>query len=197
MIRVNLMGLPKKRMGRRARAPIMPVGGGLALVLLVGVLAAVAGYQYFVTYRGYQQEIVQLDMAIATLQREAADLSRIKAEYDTFSKRKELMTKRINVIEALKAKQSGPVQLLTTLASAVVSTDSLWLTGFAQTGQTITIEGTALNVKAVADFITRLINTRLFSDVDLKETAQDVADKEIEKFGFTVNGRLVAPAPTT
>jgi len=175
----------------------MPVGGGLALVLLVGVLAAVAGYQYFVRYQGFQQEIAQLDMSITTLQREAADLSRIKAEYDTFSKRKELLTKRINVIEALKAKQSGPVQLLATLASAVVGTDSLWLTGFAQTGQTITIEGTALNVKAVADFITRLINTRAFSEVDLKETAQDATEKEIEKFVFTVNGRLVAPAPTT
>ena len=195
MIRVNLMGLPKTR--KRARAPIMPVGGGLALVLLVGVLVAVAGYQYFVRYQGFQQQIAQLNMDIATLEREAADLTRIRAEYDTSSKRKELLTKRINVIEGLKAKQSGPVQLLTTLASAVVGTDSLWLTSFTQTGQTITIEGTALNVKAVADFITRLINTRIFAAVDLKETAQDTADKEMEKFLFTVNGQLAAPAPTT
>ena len=195
MIRVNLMGLPKTR--KRARAPIMPVGGGLALALLVGVLVAVAGYQYFVRYQGFQQQIAQLNMDIATLEREAADLTRVRAEYDTFSKRKELLTKRINVIEGLKAKQAGPVQLLTTLASAVVGTDSLWLTSFTQTGQTITIEGTALNVKAVADFMTRLINTRIFAVVDLKETAQDTADKEMEKFLFTVNGQLAAPAPTT
>ena len=195
MIRVNLMGLPKTR--KRARAPIMPVGGSLALALLLGVVVVVAGFQYFVRYRGFQQQIAQVDMEIATLEREAADLARIRAEYDTFSKRKELLTKRINVIEGLKAKQSGPVQLLTTLASAVVGTDSLWLTGFTQTGQTITIEGTALNVKAVADFITRLLNAKIFSDVDLKETAQDTADKEMEKFIFTVNGQLAAAAPTT
>ena len=195
MIRVNLMGLPKTR--KRVRAPIMPVGGSLALVLLLGVLAAVAGYQYFVTYGRLQQQIVQLDMEVANLQREAADLTRIRAEYDTFSKRKELLTKRINVIEGLKAKQAGPVQLLSTLANAVVSTDALWLTGFTQAGQTVTIEGTALNVKAVADFMTRLLNARIFSEVDLKETAQDPVDKEMEKFGFTVSGQLAAPAPTT
>ena len=189
------MGLPKTR--KRARAPIMPVGGSLALVLLLGVLGGVAGFQYFFRYRGFQQQVTQLDMEIGNLEREAADLTRIRAEYETFSKRKELLTKRINVIEGLKAKQSGPVQLLTPLAAAVVSTDSLWLTGFTQTGQTITIEGTALNVKAVADFITRLLNAKIFSDVDLKETAQDTADKEMEKFVFTVNGQLAAAAPTT
>ena len=195
MIRVNLMGLPKTR--KRARAPIMPVGGGLALVLLVGVLVAVAGYQYFVRYQSFQQQIAQLNMDIATLEHEATDLARIRAEYDSLSKQKELYDKRNKVMTDLEAKRSGPVELLTTLASAVVSTDSLWLTGFTQTGQTVTIEGTALNVKAVADFITRLLNTRIFSDVDLKETAQDTADKEMEKFVFTVNGQLTAPAPTT
>ena len=195
MIRINLLGLPKTR--KRARAPIMPVGGGLALALLVGVLVAVAGYQYFVRYRDFQQQIAQLNMEVATLEREAADLTRVRAEYDAASKRKELLVIRTRVIDDLKAKQSGPVQLLTTLASAVVSTDSLWLTGLTLTGQTITIEGTALNVKAVADFITHLINTKAFSAVDLKETTQDTADKEMGKFLFTVNAQRAAPVPTT
>ena len=195
MIRVNLMGLPKTR--RRARVPSVTLEGGRSLILLAIVVVGVSAYTYFGRYQPLQGEILQLDQDIALLEREAADLTRIRAEYETNLKRKELLTARINVIEGLKAKQSGPVQLLSTLASAAVGTDSLWLTSFTQTGQTITIEGTALNVKAVADFITRLINTKSFSEVDLKETSQDTADKEMEKFLFTVNVQLVAPVPTT
>ena len=194
MIRINLIGLPRQK--RRGRAPAVTLEGGRSLILLAVVVLGVSGVTY-VRHGRFQQQVQRLNEQVAALNLELAELTVIRAEYDTFSRRKDLLTRRINIIEGLKAKQAGPVQLLSTLASAVVGTDSLWLTGFAQTGQTVTIEGTALNVKAVADFLTRLINARIFAEVDLRETAQDTADKEMDKFFFTVNGQLVAPAPTT
>jgi Tfp pilus assembly protein PilN len=116
--------------------------------------------------------------------------------------RREAFRARINVIEALQARQSGPVDLLSTLANAVANTDSLWLTAFAQAGQTVTIEGTALNVKAVADFLTRLLNARVFSTVDLQEASQNPAQRAVDEFSFTLNGQLATPpapaaAPST
>ena len=192
MIRVNLMGLPKQR--KRARGPVVTLEGGRSLILLVVVVAVVAGYAYF-RYQSLQQQVQELDMQVTELQRELADLNRIKQEYDANLARREQLTARINVIEALKARQAGPVQLLTTLASAVVRTDSLWLTAFAQTGQNITIEGTALNVKAVADFMTQLLNQRIFATVDLRETAQDPASRDVDNFSFILNGQLAAPTP--
>ena len=192
MIRVNLMGLPKQR--KRARGPAVTLEGGRSLILLVVVVAVVAGYAYF-RYQSLQQQVQELDMQVTELQRELADLNRIKQEYDANLARREQLTARINVIEALKARQAGPVQLLTTLASAVVRTDSLWLTSFTQTGQNITIEGTALNVKAVADFMTQLLNQRIFATVDLRETAQDPASRDVDNFSFILNGQLAAPTP--
>ncbi|MBF8305088.1 MAG: hypothetical protein HW398_276, partial [Acidobacteria bacterium] len=56
------------------------------------------------------------------------------------------------------------------------------------------------NIKAVADFMTQLLNQRIFTTVDLRETAQDPAAKEVESFSFTLNGQLAAPtgpAPAT
>src|SRR3990172_10751747 len=138
MIRINLVGVPKQR--RRVRAPVVTLEGGRALIVLVVVLVLVAGIQFW-RYRNLQSEIVRLDEQIASLEREKADLGRIRAEYETFSKQKDLLTTRINIIEGLKAKQSGPVQLLSTVASAATSTNSLWLVGFAQAGQNVTIEG--------------------------------------------------------
>jgi Tfp pilus assembly protein PilN len=191
------MGLPKER--KRARGPVVTLEGGRSLILLVVVLAAVAGSTYY-RHQDYQVQVQQLDMRKMELERELADLTRIKQEYDANVARREALTARINVIEALKARQAGPVQLLTTLAGAVVRTDSLWLTSFTQQGQNVTIEGTALNVKAVADFMTQLLNQRIFATVDLRETAQDPAAKEVESFSFTLNGQLAAPtgpAPAT
>jgi type IV pilus assembly protein PilN len=186
------MGLPKER--KRARRPVVTLEGGRSLILLVVVVAVVAGYAY-VRHQSLQQQVQELDMQVAELQREIADLNRIKQEYDANVARREALTARINVIEALKARQAGPVQLLTTLAAAVVRTDSLWLTAFAQTGQNVTIEGTALNVKAVADFMTQLLNQRIFATVDLRETAQDPAARGVESFSFSLSGQLAAPEP--
>jgi Tfp pilus assembly protein PilN len=193
------MGLPKER--KRARAPLVTFEGGVPLILLAVVLLAVAGWTY-VQHNRLQTEIAQLEMNAADLQRELQDLQRIKEEYDANIARREALTARINVITALQARQSGPVDLLSTLANAVVNTDALWLVGLSQAGQTVTIEGTATNVRAVADFLTRLLNARVFSTVDLQEASQDPSQRDADRFTFTLNGQLATPpapgaAPST
>jgi len=190
MIRVNLMGLPKER--KRTRAPAIDFQGGIPLLLLVIVIAAVAGWTYVQRNR-LQQENAQLQTSISDLTRERLELQRIKEEYDANIARREALTARINVITALQARQTGPVDLLGTLAGAVVNTDMLWLNAFRQTGQNVEIQGTALNVRAVADFLTRLLNARVFSTVDLQETAQDPQQREVDQFSFTLNGQLAPP----
>ena len=196
MIRVNLLGLPRARAKRRAHVPVVTVGGRLALILVVVVLVGVAAVQYW-RYSGLLSEIARLDHEIEQLQREKADLGRLKAEYDTNMQRREQLTHRINVIEELKARQSGPAQLLNVLATVVSQAGSVWLTSFEQKGRNITIEGVALNVKAVADLLTRMKGSDLFSNVDLKEAAQDASVKDFTSFDFTLTGELAAPALTT
>ncbi|MBI4465057.1 MAG: PilN domain-containing protein [Acidobacteria bacterium] len=191
MIRVNLLGVQRAK--RRVRAPVIPTGGRVILILVVVVLGGVAGLQWW-RYQSLQGQIAQWNEQIEQLQREKADLSRTKSEYDTNMQRREQLTHRINVIEALKTAQSGPVLLLDALANTVSATDSLWLTGFEQKGRAVTIQGTAMNVKAVADFLTRLKGTNLFSDMDLKEAQQDSSVRDITSFNFTLSGQLAAPA---
>ena len=190
MIRVNLLGLPK----RKKRAPAVTMEGRVPLVVLLVVLVLVGGWEYW-RYGHLQQQGVELDLRIRELQAEKVRLEAIRAEYETVSKQTELLSKRIRIIEGLSARRSGPTQLLDTLASTVSKTNSLWLTGFEQVGQKITIEGIALNKRAVADFITHLIDSKAFSDVDLKETYQETGN-EIPQFLFTVNAEQVAP-PTS
>jgi type IV pilus assembly protein PilN len=195
MIRVNLLGVPRAKR-RRVRAPIaIAPGGGLALGLLIGAIVVVAGVQLW-RYRTLQSEGAQLQEQIQVLEREKAELAQVQAQYEEFSRRKELLTARINVIEQLKAQQSGPVLLLNTLANSVSSTDSVWLTTFQKTGERISINGVALTMRSVADLITRLMNSGTFRELDLRESAQDTT-RDFTSFNFTLEAQLtpLTPAP--
>ena len=192
MIRVNLLGLPKPK----KRATAVSIEGGRTLGILAVVLLLVAGVEYF-HYGRLQKQDRDLAVQIQQLQAEKTHLEVIRSDYDRFSRQKELLQKRIGIIEGLKAKQAGPMHLLDTLATTVTNSDMLWLTNFDQAGQKITIEGVALNAKAVADFMTQLKESKAFSEMDLKETFQEPSAKDIPRFNFTVNGLLANAAPNS
>lgn len=192
MIRVNLLGLPKKRV----RAPVVTLQGGRSLALLVAVLMVIAAVQ-FLRYRKLGQDEALLTKLVRDRQAEKVRLEGVRTEYEKLLAQKELLAKRTNIIEGLKAKQSGPAKLLTALVNTVSNTDTLWLTNYEQVGQKVTIEGVALNAKAVADFLTHLKSSNAFSEMDLKETFQDSTEKDLQKFVFTVNGQLAPQSPIT
>lgn len=194
MIRVNLLGLPKQRKKSARAMPTISMEGSRALILMIIVLVAVAGFQYY-RYRGLQREGADLATKLQELERERADLSRIKEEYDRFSQRKELMTRRIGIIEELKARQTGPIKLLDVFASTVSQTESLWILSFEQTGDKISIEGETTNARAVADFMTRLFASQAFATVELAETAQDAGVKDAVRFLFKLEVQL-KPSPS-
>ena len=193
MIRVNLLGEGRAKKRRRVRAPLVAPGSGVMLGLLIAAIVAVAAIQWW-RYGKLQEEGKAQEQRVQRLTAEQAELAQVQQQYDTFSKRKELLQARINIIENLKAQQSGPVILLNTLASAVTASDQLWLTGFEKKGDNVSVSGVALTMKAVADFMTRLQNSKTFKDVDLKETAQ-VANQDFPSFTFTVQTQLAPPPP--
>ena len=195
MIRVNLLGEAKKK--KRAKVPAMtlaPAGDGLILGLLLGVMAVAAIVQY-IRYNRMVEQGRQLDQQISELQREKAELAQVQSQYETFSKRKELLTARINVIEQLKAQQAGPVVLLSAIANSVSSGDTVWVTSFDKQKDKLTVNGTALNMRSVADLMTRLEATRQFKSVDLKETSQDTRASDVETFTFALDLTIEPPAP--
>jgi len=155
------------------------------------VIVVVAGMQWW-RYGNLQAEGVQLDEQVAALEREKAELAQAQAQHETFLQRNVLLEARIAIIEQLKAQQSGPVILLNAVASAVSATDSLWLTTLQKTGDRISVEGVAVSMRAVADFMTRLQNSNTFSTVDLRETAQETT-ADSPNFTFTVEAQIAPP----
>ena len=193
MIRVNLLGLPKKI---KRGAPAITLEGTPILILFAVVLLVVLGVQYW-RYTTLQTEGEVLDQQIQELTEEEQRLAAIRARYDTNVARRDHLERRIAIINELEERRSGPAPLLTMLATTVSNTESLWLTGFEQSGQSISIEGIALNMPAVANFLTELQNSQAFSNVEMEEAYEDSAVKEIKNVIFRFTAQLAAAAPAT
>lgn len=194
MIRINLLGVPKTKRGKRAAAVSAPSEGpspvflGLIMFLLVG---AVLAYLYLQVNK--EHEKLQSDLQVAI--RENQRLSTVKATYEKTQKEAEEFKRRVRVIDDLQAARTGPVDFLQQVANTINNTDAVWLQAMTDDGKNIDFTGTALSPNAVADLMVNLQKTGLFKTVEIKETSQDAAMKELQAFKFELICEKV-PQPT-
>ncbi len=187
MIRINLLGGPKPKKGKRAAVPGIPGGGGgsspLIAILILVLLAAAGNYYYYSTL---QKDAIKLQQQLAAETAQNLRLAEIKAQYMELEKQKNLYERRVNIIHELQANQSGPVELLTQIADTVNRTDAVWLNTMKDDGNSVALDGVALSVDAVANLMRNLKSTGYFKSVEIKETSQDTTEKDITAFAFTL-----------
>lgn len=185
MIRINLLGAPKPKRGKRPAMTVLPTEGpSIWLAVIVGLLLAVAvnGWMYLARDRAQKQ--VRQDIAAADLEQKR--LAGVKAAYLEKQRQADLYKRRVDVIDQLRANQSGPVDLLTTIGDTVNSTDAVWLSNMTDTGGAIDVKGTALSHTAVANLIGNLKKTGYFKNVEITESKQDNRVKDFQAFNFTL-----------
>lgn len=185
MIRINLLGLPRPKKGKRS-AVAMGGGGGANIMVIALVVALLTGAGNFYWYYSLQNDAAKLQKQIADADRESHRLSDIKAKYEVLRKQKETLERRINVIHELQKNQSGPSELLTMVGNTVNRTDAVWLSSMQDAGTSINLVGTALSVNAVASLMQNLKSTGQFKSIEIKETFQDDAVKNMQAFQFTL-----------
>jgi Tfp pilus assembly protein PilN len=110
-------------------------------------------------------------------------------------RQKEMLDQLIAVIQDLQRNKVGGQELLDAVANTVVRTDTLWLTQMERKGNTLTFEGTAASLTAVANFITQLRRSGYFDKVEIKESRQDEGNKEVQTFLFTLTADFTLPGP--
>jgi len=198
MIRINLLGVPKKTSrGRRASTVAVSGGGGegsstiVLGVLFVGVLVVLIGLAHF----WVQRENVRLEKNLQKAVMENQRLADVKAKYEASKKKADMYERRVRVIDELKAAQAGPVNLLNLVADTVNSTDAVWLETMTNDGKTLNFTGMALSPNSVADLMANLRKTGAFKTVEIKETLQDASVKEVQAFKFELICEM-APAFT-
>src|SRR5947209_5141127 len=189
MIRINLLDISKpkgKRSGASAPSELsVGSGGGLFLkVAAVLILAGLVNAGYWLRL-DKQKKSIQEQMVAA--ERKNQELSQVKARYLERQREAQNYKRRVDVIDQLRANQSGPVNLLNMVGSTVNNTEAVWLNTMKDEGNAINIEGLALSQDAVANLITNLQKTGFFRNIEIKETYQDESVKDMQAFLFTLS----------
>ena len=190
MIRINLLGNPKpksRRGGAAVSAPSIEIGSvGSPLVkvfVAVVIMAVVNGYLWY----SYDKQAQDIAAKMKVAEQKNRELSDVKAKYLERQKQADNYKRRVDVIDQLRASQSGyPMNLLNTIGDTVNSTEAVWLNTMKDQGANIAIDGTALSTDAVANLIANLQKTGYFSNIEIKETYQDEQVKEMQAFQFSL-----------
>jgi Tfp pilus assembly protein PilN len=188
MIRINLLGSPKPK-GKKNVGVSMPsmdfgnLGGPLiqvtAVLLIAGALNA--GYWYQL-----DREKKSIEVQTRLAEQKNRELADIKVRYLERQRQAEAYKRRVDVIDQLRNNQTGPVGLLSMIADTVNGTEAVWLNSMQDQGANVAIDGTALSSDAVANLISNLQKTGFFRNIEIKESFQDEAIKDMQAFQFTL-----------
>jgi type IV pilus assembly protein PilN len=188
MIRINLLGQarPKNKRAAASAAAVMEmgeVGSPKLKIVLVVLLAGTlnAGYWYRLDK---QKQSIASKMQVA--EQKNRELAEVKARYMERQRQADSYKRRVDVIDQLRANQSGPVNLLNTIGDTINGTEAVWLNTMKDLGPNVDIEGMALSTDAVATLIQNLQKTGFFKNIEIKETFQDDNYKEMQAIQFVL-----------
>jgi len=141
-------------------------------------------------------KIAENKTILAKLEKQAKEVDRIKNAFNN-------LERKTKVIENLETKRKDAVCLLDNMTKVVAEhmsisgSDSLsdkdntpvkrlWFTNFQAKGNKIGIKGIAMDNKTVADFMTRLENSKLYKNVNLRTLKQQKITKlNLKHFDIT------------
>ena len=193
MIKINLLENSKGKNKRGGSSgPSMPtmemgdMGSPKLKILAVLVVAGLFNLGYW-SRLDHQAKAIAANMK--TAEQKNRELADVKARFMERQKQADNYKRRVDVIDGLRASASqsgGPVNLLAMLGETVNNTEAVWLSKMDDQGPSVNLEGTALSADAVANLISNLQKTGYFRNVEIKETYQDEAVKDMQAFRFTL-----------
>jgi type IV pilus assembly protein PilN len=170
MIRINL--LAAERPSRKKKAAAAAPGTLQAYLILglftVGTAVVCAGWWWL-----QEARLRRLDQDIAAAQERQRQLMAIKRQVDELEAKRAMFQRKIDLIERLKAQQSGPVHMLDEVSKALP--EFVWLTNLDQAGVAVNFAGQSNGLTAAADFIAALQRSGYFPVVDLAESSESNA----------------------
>ena len=181
MLEINLLPIREARRKADLRQYMMQ------LVLMV--ILAVGGIGLVHSRIGDHVERVQ-----ARVRQMQNDIDQFKPQLEqvaAFRQQKTRLEKKIAVIDGLDSARSGPVRVLTELASR--TPDRLWLTSMEAKGAGLTLKGESLGNEIVAQFLRALGESEYFANVDLDSTELGKEKQGVRLVTFSIRATLSDP----
>ena len=156
MIRINLLPFRAARRKENVRRQI-------SIFSLSLVLVAIGLFYYHLTLTS---KIDLLNTQVDGVKQALKKNRKAAKEVDEIRKALDLLKIKIDGIETVKKRRREPVQLLDVMTEVVLS-ERMWFLELTSNNKRVGIKGVALDQKTVADFMTRLESTKLFTGVNL------------------------------
>ena len=180
MIRINLLPFRAARKKENIRRQI-------SIFLLSFLLVGVAIIYYNMSLNS---KMLDLNTRTEKITKELVKYNKINKEIEFIKKKLELLTKKTDVIQNLELSREDSVRLLDAMTEMVIE-KRMWLSMLETKGKTVSIKGVALDNKTVADFMTRLEESKLFKKVELKTIKQQKFQKSINLKSFEITCKTV------
>ncbi|MFO7754101.1 MAG: PilN domain-containing protein [Desulfobacteraceae bacterium] len=184
MIRINLLPYLAARKKENIRKQISVFTGSVVLILVA------LFYYYTVT----QDRIETMESKVADVKQEIKLYKKKAERVNHIKEQLEVVNKKYEIINSLKGKRRRPLVLLDSMSGLVVR-ERMWLKELSSDSSNVKLSGTAFDNKTVADFMTNLENSDLFTEVDLESLKmEDLNDIKVKSFNLTCSK---ADAPNT
>jgi type IV pilus assembly protein PilN len=93
-----------------------------------------------------------------------------------------VLNNKTKIIRQLETNRKAPIKMLETMSQSVIN-KRMWLTRLDAKGENIKLKGIALDNKTVADFMTRLEETKLYKSVNLaKLSKSNIKHMDLKQF---------------
>ncbi|HYU26291.1 MAG TPA: PilN domain-containing protein, partial [Thermoanaerobaculia bacterium] len=197
MIKINLVreGRTVRGAGAAPTGPAIAAGGSnLNNILVIAAIllgALIAGGWWFLK----NSTLKEKQEMVANKQAEADRLQAIIKQVDDYTKRKESLQKRIDLINQLKQNQKGPVKIMDRVSQDLP--DLVWLDRMTMSGGLVTIGGRGLNPNAIANFVDNVKNDPLFEEPELSSVAQISAVPPVYGFDMPFHFTYTPKGETT
>lgn len=171
MIKINLLPFRAARKKENIRQQA-------SIFLLSFVFIAIGVFYYHISLNN---KIDELNTNLKDTEKQLQKFRKINIEIAVIKRELKELNKKLEVIHTLDMNREGPVRLLDAMTDIVVP-KRMWFTNLEEkkikateetTKNIITIKGTALDNKTVADFMTRLEASKFFTNVELLTLKQE------------------------
>ncbi len=190
MIRINLLKPEKKEIREeptglapefkeKRKTPI----AGLIILLAIAAVAVL----YFLQDKAIKSETELLNIA----QEEKKQLQYVLAALEKLEEQKNTLTRKINLINQLKARQEIAVRTMDELSKHIPGW--VWLTETSYSAQEITIKGRALSNNLIADYVYNLENSPHLSNVKIVSINQRSTQTDTMYLEFTLTATYDLP----
>ena len=156
------------------------------IILLVLCIALVAVGEY-IMHQTLVNRLDSLKKEIADTKVEIKRLTAEAGEIEKFKQQKQELERKLDVINELNAKRTGPVEMLDELS--LIIPEKAWLTTITNKGNTMVLEGAAVDNTTIAAFMKQLQASRHFDDVSLVLSKQEGGQ---QKFSITCKIKLTS-----